>query len=106
MTDKGTSALSLLIAGLGLVLVILGLGIVGLDAAKAVDSGEWRSDSLLDLLTSPRMQWILPTDLVGWLEHPRSLKTIHPPVVFLLDAVAQWFVYLGLGGFIVWKALT
>ena len=104
MTRKGSAA-SLLIVGLGAIPIVLGFGMLGIDASNAIDSGVWRSDSLLDLLTSPQVRPMLLEDFAAWLEHPRSLKDLHPPVVFLLDSIAQWFVCLGVGGLIVWRGL-
>ena len=105
MTSRGNSAGSLLIACLGGVVIVLGLTILTVDTARSLDAGEWRSDSVLDLLKSPHAELFLPEDFVGWLQHPRSLKALHPPVVYVLDTIAQWLVCLGLGSFIVWKAL-
>jgi hypothetical protein len=103
--SKGNSAVSLIIACLGGVLIVLGLTILGLDIARSLDAGEWRSDTLLDLLTAPRAESFLPADFWAWLQHPRSLKIMHPPVVYVLDIIPQWLVCVALGGLIVWKAL-
>lgn len=105
MTGKGSVAGPLLVACLGGVLVVLGLVIVGADISKWMDTGDWRSDSLLDLLRSPRVEPYLPEDFTLWLRHPRSLQFLHPGVVFMLDAVTQWVLCLALGAFIVWKGL-
>ena len=105
MTTKGNTARSLLIACLGGVVIVLGLTILAVDTARSLDASEWRSDSLLDLLKSPHVESFLPEDFVAWLQHPRSLKALHPPVVYVLDTIAQWLVCLVLGTFIVWKAL-
>jgi hypothetical protein len=103
--SKGNSAVSLVIACLGGVVIVLGITFLGLDIARSLDAGEWRSDMLLDLLKAPRVESFLPEDFVAWLQHPRSLKVIHPPVVYVLDIIPQWLVCVALGGLIVWKAL-
>ena len=105
MTRRGNSARSLLIACLGAVVIVLGLTILTVDIARSLNGGEWRSDSLLDLLKSSHTESFLPEDFVAWLQHPRSLKALHPPVVYVLDTIAQWLVCLVLGTFIVLKAL-
>jgi hypothetical protein len=102
---RGNSAVSLVIAGLGVILIALGLVVLGADASKALDSGQWHNESLLDLLQSRSVAPYLAEDFAAWLRHPRDLKGLQPPVVFVLDTIPQWLVCVVLGGLIVWKAL-
>ena len=85
--------------------MVVGLVILAVDASKSLDAGEWRTDSLLVLLQSPRVEHLLPTDFGAWLHHPRSLKMLHPPIVYVLDTVPQWLVCLVTGALIVWRVL-
>jgi hypothetical protein len=102
---KPVSGTASVIGFLGLVLIVLGVGILSFDAMRAFDTGQWRSKSMVDLFTTGAVARVLP-DVGGWLEHPRSFRSVQPHVVFVLGSLPQWAFCLGLGGLIVWRALT
>ena len=104
MTKKPVSATGSVILFLGLILIVLGLGIVSFDVMKWFEAGQWRSKSMLDLFSSGPIARVAP-DVSGWLDHPRSFRSLQPPVVFVLEGLPQWAFCLGLGGLIVWRAL-
>lgn len=94
-----------LLAALGLVIGGIGVVLVSWQAGDYVETARWPEYSLLDLVKSPTVKFKLPKALVAWIYHPESLKELHAPVVGCLDSVsASWF-FLGVGGFILWRAL-
>ena len=105
MRKRPASKSTSVIGFLGLILIVLGLGIVSFDVMKAVETGQWRSKSMLEFFTTGPLARTVP-DAAGWLDHPRSFRSVQPPVAYVLETVPQWAFCLGLGGLIVWRALA
>ena len=105
MTTQRNVTPRFLFGCLGWLLIVFALATVGADISRWTNSGEWRTDSLLDGLRSPTLDPVVPEDFAAWLQHPRSLKILHAPTIFLLDAVPQWIACLVVGAFIAWRGL-